>query len=208
MNVLAIGAHYDDIEIGCGGSIAKHRAEGDRVIMLVITHSSYTDNRGNVIRTKEVADAEGRKAAKILDCELICLNYETKEVNFDYRLIRDIEMIINDNQIDLIYTHWDKDVHQDHQAVGKATANAGRKADSILMYRSNLYMNTQSFNANYYVDISDHLETKFAAIEAHENEVRKFGEDWLEFWKNEAMNNGKYFNVKGAEAFQVVKLLR
>lgn len=207
MNVLAIGAHFDDVEIGCGGTLAKHRANGDNVFSQVITHSKYHDNNGNCLREKKAALEEGRKAASILDYTLICNKYETKHVKFGYALIRDIEEVVDEYDIDIIYTHWDFDVHQDHQAIGKASLNAGRKVNTILMYQSNLYKSTHVFHDTYYVDISDYIEIKKKAILAHKTEVEKFGTDWLNFWIYEAANNGKKFNVKYAEAFQPVKIL-
>jgi len=207
MNVLAIGAHFDDIEIGCGGALAKHKANGDRVISQVITSSKYTNYDGALIRDADAALREGQAAAKILDYELICNNYTTKEVRFTHELIEDINRVIDQNNIDLIYTQWDYDVHQDHQAVGKATLSAGRKVNRILMYQSNLYMTTKPFDSNFFVDISDFIEIKKTAILSHESEVKKFGEGWLDFWVNEAMNHGKRFNVKYAEAFHLVKYI-
>lgn len=207
MNVLAIGAHFDDVEIGCSGSLAKHRSMGDRVIILVITDSKYDDYNDVPIRSSDIALKEGKKGAEALGCELICSHYKTKQVQFSYKVIEDINKVIDENEIDTVYTHWDFDVHQDHQAVGKATLCAARKINRILMYQSNLYMNTQSFNANYYVDISKFIEIKKKAILCHKSEVEKFGEEWLNFWINEAANNGKKFNVRYAEAFQMVKYL-
>lgn len=207
MNVLAIGAHFDDAELGCGGTLAKHKANGDRVIVQVITHSKYYNHDGTLIKEKKVALQEGEKAADIIGCELICNNYETKQVKFTHELIEDINRVIDENKIDIIYTHWDHDVHQDHQAIGKASLAAGRKVNCLLMYQSNLYMNTRQFQANYFVDISDFIEIKKGSILAHETEVKKFGPDWVDFWVNEASNNGRKFNVKYAEAFQLVKYL-
>ena len=52
-NVLAVGAHADDIEIGCGGTVARHARNGDEVIILIMAESSYTYYDGRVLRTKE-----------------------------------------------------------------------------------------------------------------------------------------------------------
>ncbi len=208
MNVLAIGAHFDDIEIGCSGTLAKHRANGDRIISQVITHSKYHNHDGTVIRDKEIAFKEGKKAADIIGCELICNNYETKQVKFGHVLIEDINRVIDENKIDIIYTHWDYDVHQDHQAIAKASLAAGRKVERLLMYQCNLYMSTIPFPPNFFVDISDFIEIKKKSILAHETEVKKFGPSWINFWINEAANNGKKFNVKYAEAFQLIKYLK
>lgn len=207
MNVLAIGAHFDDAELGCGGALAKHKYNGDRVIVQVITHSKYHNHDGSIIREKEVAFEEGKKAVALLGGELICNNYETKQVEFGQKLIEDINRVVDENKIDIIYTHWDNDIHQDHQAIGKSTLAAGRKVNRLLMYQSNLYMNTVPFSANYFVDISEFIEIKKKSILAHETEVRKFGQGWIDFWVNEASNNGKKFNVKYAEAFQLVRFL-
>ncbi|MBU1864509.1 MAG: PIG-L family deacetylase [Candidatus Omnitrophica bacterium] len=207
MNVLAIGAHFDDVEIGCGGAIAKHRKNGDRVIVQVVTHSKYNNHNGDLIREKDEALHEGKKAAEILDYELICNNYETKHVQFNHVLIEDINKVIDAYHIDLVYTHWDKDVHQDHQAIGRATLAAARKVPSLLMYQSNLYMNTNPFSANYFIDISEFIDVKMKAICSHASEIKKFGDEWTDFWFSEAKNNGKRFNVRYAEAFYLVKYL-
>jgi len=205
MNVLAIGAHFDDVEIGCGGALAKHRAEGDDVTVLVITDSDYADNLANFSRQKKTALKEGKAAAKILGYNLICGNMDTREVEFDPTLVDLIEKVIYEKSIDFIYTHWDQDVHQDHQNVGKASLAAGRKQQRLLMYRSNLYLNSRRFDENFFVDISDFIELKIKAIGAHKSEVEKFGERWLEFWEQEARTNGLRCGTGYAEVYQVVK---
>ena len=58
MNVLAIGAHYDDIEIGCGGTIARHVQNGDNVVFLTISHSGYESIEGQKIRDAKIAKKE------------------------------------------------------------------------------------------------------------------------------------------------------
>ena len=45
MNVLAIGAHFDDVELGCGGTIARHAMEGDNVDIFVATVSGFADHK-------------------------------------------------------------------------------------------------------------------------------------------------------------------
>jgi LmbE family N-acetylglucosaminyl deacetylase len=207
MNILAIGGHFDDVEIGCGGAVAKHVAMGDKVTVLVLTHSEYSNYDGTIIRDKATALREGKAAAEILGYKLICGNINTKAVKFDNELVELINRVIDENKIQMVYTHWDFDVHQDHQAIGKATLAAARKINNLLMYRSNLYLNTQKFTDNYYVDITKFIDLKIEAIKAHENELNKFGEGWLEFWINEARNNGQRFGVEYAEAYQLIKLM-
>ena len=83
MNVLAIGGHYDDIELGAAGTIAKHVARGDNVTFVVVTHSDYTNHSGGLLRSKSQAKKEGEAAARILGVDnIICLKRETKRVEY------------------------------------------------------------------------------------------------------------------------------
>jgi N-acetylglucosamine malate deacetylase 1 len=205
-NILAIGAHFDDIELGCGGTVARHVANGDNVIMLVLTDSAYYNYDGTPIRTVKCAKSEGEAAAKLLGVSrLISIGLETKTVSYGFKLIEVINQVIDEEKIDVIYTHWDKDVHQDHSAIGKATFNAGRHVKNILMYRSNWYHTTSEFRGNFYSDISDFMDIKILSVKAHENEYKKFGQDWIDFFVNENSNSGKKIGVNYAEAFEIVK---
>jgi LmbE family N-acetylglucosaminyl deacetylase len=205
-NILVIGAHFDDIEIGCGGTVAKHISNQDNVIMLVLTHSGYRNYHGEVIRTSKEAKKEGLLAAKILGVNnIISIPLETKEVQYGTELIEIINKVIDENNIDVIYTHWDKDVNQDHNAIGRATLTAGRNINNIFMYKSNRYITSSTFNGNYFIDISEFIDIKVSAIKAHEGEYAKFGKKWLDFFINDNMNSGITIGVKYAESFEVVK---
>jgi hypothetical protein len=110
---------------------------------------------------------------------------EKGDVIDGYELIELMNKVIDEYNIDTVYTHWDKDVHQDHSAIGKATFNAGRHINNILMYRSNWYHTSSEFRGNYYSDISDFIDIKIKSVKAHKNEYNKFGDSWIEFFVNE-----------------------
>jgi hypothetical protein len=208
MKILAIGAHADDIELGVGGTISRHAAEGHSVSILLVTHSAYSNFEGRVIRSRETALSEAKSAAKIMGTDdVICLDYETKCVSYDVKLIEDINRHIDKMKPDVIYTHWDGDINQDHSAISQATIVAGRNVPRILMYRSNWYKSYKHFENNFYVDISDYIETKVKAIRAHESEMSRRGEDWIDFFKNQCRNNGQEVGVRYAESFQTIKWL-
>ncbi len=208
-NILFIGAHFDDIELGAGGTFLRHVSEGDNCYMLVITDSAYYNYDGTPIRDVKTAAREGKNAAKILGAKkLISVGLETKTLQYGFKLIEIINKVIDDHKIDAIYTHWNKDVHQDHSAIGKATLNAGRHVRNILMYRSNWYQTTEFFRANYFVDISNFIDKKIESVKAHENEYKKFGQGWIDFFVNENSNTGKRNGIKYAEEFEIVKLLK
>lgn len=208
MKVLAIGAHFDDIELGCGGTLMKHIDEKDEVTMLVVAGSEYSDYEGKSLRSEEVSSAEGKTAAKIIGAELFCGNLTTKTLAYSYNLIYFLNEWIGRLGIELIYTHWTEDIHQDHSAVGKATLNAGRHIPRILLYQSNWYKTTTAFQGTFYVDISRYINRKIEAIKAHQTECCRRGEEWVEFVKNVDVNHGQEIGVRYAECFEVVKYLK
>lgn len=208
MKVLAIGAHFDDIELGCGGAVVKHVKTKDEVYMYVVTDSEYQSYTGEVGRIKEAALREGKEAASIMGVHnLICEGLRTKEVQYSVSLIEKINKIIDELGIDLVYTHWLHDLHQDHFAISQATLSAARHVPRLLMYRSNWYATDAQFRGSFYVDISPYIETKIAAIKAHRTEYERLGERWVDFVRHQNRNSGIEMQVEYAEVFEVIKYL-
>jgi len=205
MNVLAIGAHFDDIELGCAGALAKHIVDGDKVIIYVATKSGYTGPNNKVIRSDETAEAEGEKAASILGARLVCGGFATLNLEFTDDLNLQLVELIEKEEIDLIYTHYTGDIHHDHIALAKASLHAGRHVPRILQYHSNWYQSDECFDANFYVDVSEVWDKKVDMLKAHESEYERAGEKWLAYFKNEAQNNGFRCGVELAEGFHLVK---
>ena len=209
MNILAIGAHFDDIELGCGGTLARHARQGDNVYIFVATTSGFTNYKNESVRGDDIALMEGRAAMEVLGAtELICGNFQTLRVEFVEELNVQILRIVEEKKIDLAFCHWVGDIHHDHQAVAKASLHSCRHVPRMLMYRSNWYHSTCEFRGNLYVDITDTWETKQAAILAHESEVERTGKKWVSFFKNEAENAGQRIGVKYAEVFELIKWLQ
>lgn len=208
MNILAIGAHFDDVELGCGGTLAKHVKKGDKVYIYVATVSGYSNYARKVLRDSDLALKEGLKAAEVLGAEIICGNFETLRLEFTEELNVQIVKIVEEKNIDLIYSHWIGDTHHDHVALAKASLHSGRHVKRLLIYRSNWYHSTIDFRGNFYVDITGTWDTKEKAIRAHESEFKRgVGKKWLGFFKNEAENAGLKIGVRFAEVFEVVKWL-
>lgn len=208
MNVLAIGAHFDDIELGCAGALARHIAEGDKVIIYVATKSGYVGPGNKVIRSDSEAESEGEKAAAILGADLVCGGFETLHLEFTDDLNLHLVELIEKEKIDTIYSHYSGDIHHDHIALAKASMHAGRHVPRFLQYHSNWYQSDNSFDANFYVDVTDYWEKKVEMLKAHESEFARAGEKWLKYFRNEAQNNGFRCGVELAEGFQLVKWLR
>ena len=114
-NILAIGAHPDDIEFGCFGTLKKHLNEGDNVTLLVMTHSDVEDiYTGNIVRDSSISKQEASTSAEVLGAKLILGPFQDTKVPFNSKSVGFIEKVIRENNIDWIYTHWAGDTHQDH----------------------------------------------------------------------------------------------
>lgn len=208
MNVLAIGAHFDDVEVGCGGALACHAARGDSVHVFVATKSGYQDAGGQTVRTDESALSESQTAMDILGIDdLIRGSFDTFKVEFSEALNVEILRVLEANRIDTVYAHWPGDSHHDHQAVGRSAIHCCRRVPRVLLYRSNWYESADSFQGNFYVDISGVWDRKKKAVEAHASEMARTGGSWLAYFENEARNAGTRIGVAYAEVFQVVKWL-
>ena len=208
MNILAIGAHFDDVELGCGGTLARHARSGDDVYVYIATVSGFANQYNETVRSSSVALKEAENAMAVLGAkELICGRFKTLEVEFIDELNIEILKIVEERKIDLVYAHWNGDIHHDHQAVAKASLHSCRHVPRLLMYRSNWYHSTLEFRGNFYVDITDYWELKERAILAHESEMDRTARKWISFFRNEAENAGQRIGVRYAELFEVVKWL-
>jgi len=208
MNILAIGAHFDDVELGCGGALARHVDEGDSVFAYVATVSGYTNINNQIVRTKEDASLEGKQAMQILGVNLIAGNFSTLGVEFNEEINSEILRIVENEKIDLVYAPWVGDIHHDHQTVARAALHSCRHVPRFLMYRSNWYHSPNYFHENYYVDITSYIELKEQAIRAYTSKITRTGGSWIEFFRKEAENAGQRIGVKYAEVYEVVKWLR
>jgi LmbE family N-acetylglucosaminyl deacetylase len=208
MKILAIGAHFDDVELGCGGALAAHAARGDEVYVFVATVSGFTNQYDQSVRSSDMARAEAEEAMKILGVkQMFCGDFKTLQVEFVDELNIQILRLVEQLSIDQVYSHWTGDIHHDHQAVARASLHSCRHVQRLLMYRSNWYHSTLDFRGNFYVDITDRWDTKEQAIRAHQSEMNRTGAKWINFFRNEAENAGQRIGVQYAEVYEVVKWL-
>lgn len=205
MNVLAIGAHFDDLELGCGGTLARHCQNGDKVIGFIATNSGFSNAEGIQLREGEIALQEAMTASGIIGYKLIWGEIPTFYLEYREQIHCSLLNLIEKNHIDTIYTHWIYDVHHDHRNLALATLHVARHVNRILMYRSNWYVSEKGFGENFFIDITDTWAVKEKAIRAYKSEMGRTGERWLTYFKQEAVNNGLKIGTEYAEAFQVVK---
>lgn len=209
MRLLAIGAHLDDIELACGGTLARATGKGHKVRMVVLSQSDYSNYRGEVLRTKEEALEEGRDAASILGVEdLVVLDNPTKDIPYHSLIVEQIEEQIDDFGPDLIFTHWTFDTHQAHQGVALSTISAARRHPSVLMYEpiSPSGRSYVGYRPQLYVDIGDSIGQKLGSLKAHRTQYEKYGQRWIDSIEARARHRGFEGGCTYAESFEVLRM--
>ena len=108
MNILAIGAHPDDIEYGCGGALVKYTQRGHRLSLLILTEGGLGGDRA-------IRAAEQKASNDILGVDKIYWGgYQDTHIQVDKEAISKIESVLADVSPDFIFCHYPDDTHQDH----------------------------------------------------------------------------------------------
>ena len=201
MKIMAIGAHFDDVELGVGGTLLKHQQKGDEIVIVVATKSDYRAPNGHQRKAKDALN-EGKRSALRLGAKLVYLNNKTLLLQANADFVFALQQIITDEKPDVIYTHFIHDQHTDHQAVAKATLIGGREVDKILFYRSNFYKTLDAFNENVVVDITPFIEAKKELIALFKSEKEKISR-WQNLFEAKARADGLTYGVDYAETFML-----
>ncbi len=206
--ILVVGAHFDDIEMGCGGTIAKLSKKNE--ITAIVVCDSEIRSEKKILRSKGIAKKEGFEALKILGVKkIITLSIKTNEIEKKRDLIYSRLAKINDiNNFDYIFSHWFGDAHRDHRELSKICLSIFRKIDNFLMYESNYYFGEKKMTKNFFFDISDVSNTKIAAIKHHKSEMIRNNNKWLKYFQNDFNSNGLMFDKKACEGFYLLKYLQ
>lgn len=201
MNILAIGAHPDDIELGCGGLLIKAARQGHEVYM-------YTLTRGAASGDPEQRTNELIQSAKFIGAKALWIdNFKDTRLNASSTdLINHIEFFINKADPDLIITHSLGDVHHDHRAIASSTIEAGRFIPNIMSYEIPL---TKDFKPQVYYDISDVVDEKVELIKIFWSQQSKL---YLKanaikgLAEYRALQSRLNTSINYVEAFEVLKL--
>jgi LmbE family N-acetylglucosaminyl deacetylase len=201
VNVLALGAHPDDIEYGCGGTLTLYAAKSHDVFLFVASDGSLGGDAA-------VREREQKESAVVIGArEVFWGGYHDTEVPYNRELIVRIEAVIKQVRPTMIFVNYPDDTHQDHRNLAQAAVSATRYVPNFLFFEG---PSTQHFTPNCYANIERVLDRKLACLEAHRSQVAKTNiEDLtiLELAVSCANFRGIQARVKYAEAFQSVRLL-
>lgn len=187
MRVLAVGAHPDDLEQLCGGTLARFVRNGHQVTMC---HAALGD-RGSYVHTSaeiaEIRRLEADRAAAIIGAEAATLGLSDGLVNAADQTQRDLAVdLIRKWRPDVIITHAPNDYMADHNEISRMMLDASHIATLPLLETAHpahdvvapvIYMDTLAgvgFAPAEYVDITEVLEQKLEALRCHASQL-----EWL-----------------------------
>jgi LmbE family N-acetylglucosaminyl deacetylase len=219
-SILVVAAHADDEVLGCGGTIARHVAEGD--VVHVIFMADGVGSRGCVQSAELEARNQARDAAlKILGVtEWHALDFPDNRMDSVPLLdvVQALEPILRKIQPERVYTHHHGDLNVDHRVTHQAVLTAcrplpGSRVREILAFEvmSSTEWATPGlapFVPNAFVDISTYLPKKLEALAAYEQEMRLSPHSRsTEHLEALAKNRGNSVGVKAAEAYEIVRMI-
>lgn len=190
MKYLFIGAHPDDIELFCGGTVLRAVEEND-VTCLVVT--------GGQIREGNRLD-EQYSAWKKMGVLGMFLNKEDGRLFHNLDLVKAIDDVVGKIKPDIVFSHWEGDHHQDHIAIAKATKSSSRLGFSLITYPSHDI--NSSFEANLFVEVD--MKKKLNLLKVFKSqEDRWYFKDEVIKAKCMATNFGKYVEKFKIEALRI-----
>ena len=179
--ILVVAVHPDDETLGCGGSLLKHKANGDEINWLICT---TIDKDQNYYQTRE---KEMNKVSKLYAFNSVhSLLLKTTRID-EYsisKLIEKISKVINKVKPNIIYLPFKGDVHSDHRRIFEASYSCTKSFRYPFIKK--IYMmetlsetefspstKEDSFIPNTFVDISKHMDKKIQLMQIYKNEIGK-----------------------------------
>jgi len=202
VKILALGAHPDDIEYGCGGTFLKFARNGMDIYFMVLTKGEFGGD-------PETREKEQEEAMKLLGVKKIFWGgYTDTELPSERIVITKIDEVIEEVKPDEVYVNYIEDIHQDHRMLAECTLAATRYVKRVFFYEDYTSIN---FEPDIFVDIEDVLEEKQKLIEVYSSQVDKAYPtklDMVESVKAIANFRGFQGKVKYAEGFKAFRFLR
>lgn len=219
--VLAVVAHADDEALGCGGTLARHVAQGDQV-SVVFMADGVTSRQGHTAAgERDVLEERNQAAVSALEAlGITCfVNLGLPDNRLDSVALLDVvqalEAQVGGIKPDIVYTHCSSDLNVDHRITNQAVLTAfrpqpGKALPTIYSFEVASSTEWQGagwpsfFSPNHYVGIHEFWSEKEKALSCYEGEMRSFPHARsMEAVKAKAVVRGAEVGLPMAEAFML-----
>ncbi len=205
LNIVCVGAHPDDPETGCGGTLAKLSKEGHRVSIVYLTRGEAGVKNGDQIVTSQTRSAEAVRGSILLGADALFANQIDGQTSTEHSASREFTALLASLDPDVVFTHWPLDTHRDHRNAAQLTYEAWEslgESFTLAYYEVMTGVQTHHFEPNCFVDIASTSEQKRAAIYTH---VCQNPDRFYPYHVKMEQQRGLEAHLKRAEAFVVVR---
>jgi N-acetylglucosamine malate deacetylase 1 len=215
--VLVVSVHPDDETLGCGGTLLKHKYEGDNIYWLIITNRNSGDIWGLEKAAKRQIEIE--KVAEMYSFEKV-VKLDFPDARLDtvpfFELISKISSEIDIIKPHIVYVNNRSDIHSDHKVAFQAVLSSTKNFRFPYIKRVLMYeclsetefapaLNENTFVPNVFVDVTDFMDKKTEIMSVYESELMSdyFPRSYQTI-KALASYRGSRIGVRYAEAFQLL----
>jgi LmbE family N-acetylglucosaminyl deacetylase len=170
LKILVIGAHPDDPETGCGGTMARLVKAGHEVVSVYLTRGEAGIEGKTHDETAKIRTEEIYKACKIMNTRPVFLSQIDGSTEINAARYKEMMDVVKKENPDIVFTHWPVDSHRDHRICSVLVYDAWRHMNhSFELYYFEVMagVQTQNFNPNGFVDITDVIDIKKEACYCH-----------------------------------------
>lgn len=200
--IVCVGAHPDDPESGCGGTLAKLALQGNVITVIYLTTGEAGIPGKSHAEASVIRKQEAMNACSILKAKPVFAGQIDGDTIIDNTWLSKMQKLIYDEKPDIVLTHWPLDFHKDHQVAGLLTIQSWMRAQQtfpLYFFEVCTGQQTMTFHPTDYIDITDTQEQKRKAVFCHTSQkppdIYNCGHSAMEEFR------GRELGVKAAEAF-------
>jgi LmbE family N-acetylglucosaminyl deacetylase len=201
LRVVCVGAHPDDPESGCAGTLVRYAAAGHAVKIVYLTRGERGIEGKPLDDAARIRTAEAEAACRIIGATPAFFGQIDGATEATGAHVAAMTKLLAAERPDVLLTHWPVDTHMDHQVASLLATRAWMtlRTPRLYYFEVNSGSQTEGFTPNAYVDVTSVLEKKKQALFAH---VSQDGRDiWRRHHEIMAQWRGREIGVTAAEAF-------
>ncbi|HET9798617.1 MAG TPA: PIG-L deacetylase family protein [Gemmatimonadaceae bacterium] len=201
LSVVCVGAHPDDPESGCAGTLARYAAAGHAVTIVYLTRGERGIDGKGLDESARIRTAESEAACRIIGATPVFFGQVDGATEVTRAHIDAMTTLVRARKPDVLLTHWPVDTHPDHQVASMLATRAwmALRTPRLYYFEVNAGSQTEGFHPNAYVDITSVVDQKKKALFAH---VSQDGTGiWHEHHEPMASWRGRETGVAWAEGF-------
>lgn len=171
--VLIIGAHPDDPETMCGGTMLKLKEMGAEVVSVYLTSGEAGIRGKSNEEARTIRQAEATRACEVMGIRPIFMTQIDGNAEVNKTRYAEMKALIEKEKPDMVITHWPIDSHRDHRVCSILTYDAWRQSGySFDLYYGEVMtgLQTQNFSPTLWVNITNTHDKKVEAYYCHKSQ--------------------------------------